>query len=173
MIVIKNILLFVILFTSTSIGILISNKYSNRVKELKEMKIGLNIFNAKIKFTYEPIPKIFNDIALTISENSNISKIFLQTSKKIQEEQLNAGEAWKNSIHEVKNYMNKEDLQILENLSNLLGKVDLEGQVSEINLVENFLDTQIEKAEIEKTKNAKMYKTLGITSGLAMVIFLF
>ncbi len=69
--------------------------------------------------------------------------------------------------------MNKEDLQILENLSNLLGKVDLEGQVSEINLVENFLDTQIEKAEIEKTKNAKMYKTLGITSGLAMVIFLF
>ena len=82
MIVIKNILLFVILFTSTSIGILIANKYSNRVKELKEMKIGLNIFNTKIKFTYEPIPKIFNDIALTISENSNISKIFLVTSKK-------------------------------------------------------------------------------------------
>ena len=32
----------------------------------------------------------------------------------------------------------------------MLGKVDIEGQVNEIELVDNFLDTQIEKAEEEK-----------------------
>ena len=68
--------------------------------------------------------------------------------------------------------LKKEDIEVLKGLSNLLGKVDLEGQVNEIELVDNFLDNQIEKAEEESKKSVKMYKTLGVTVGLAMVIIL-
>lgn len=46
------------------------------------------------------------------------------------------------------------------------------GQVSEIKLIDNFLDTQIEKAEQDRKKNEKMYKTLGVTVGLAIVVIL-
>ena len=46
------------------------------------------------------------------------------------------------------------------------------GQVSEIKLIDNFLDTQIEKAEQDRKKNEKMYKTLGVTIGLAIVVVL-
>ena len=48
-------------------------------------------------------------------------------------------------------------------------KTDLEGQVSEIKLVQDFLNTQIEMAEKEKQKNEKLYKTLGGVIGLAIV----
>ena len=54
----------------------------------------------------------------------------------------------------------------------MLGKTDLEGQVSEIKLVQNFLNTQIDIAEKEKQKNEKLYKTLGGVIGLAIVIIL-
>ena len=48
----------------------------------------------------------------------------------------------------------------------------MEGQISEIELVDNFLNTQIEKAEEESKKSTKMYKTLGVVVGLAIVIIL-
>lgn len=48
----------------------------------------------------------------------------------------------------------------------------LSGQVNEIKLIDSFLNVQIEKAEQEKRKNEKMYKTLGVTVGLAIVIVL-
>jgi stage III sporulation protein AB len=57
-------------------------------------------------------------------------------------------------------------------LSKLLGKTNLEGQVREIELTQSFLKKQIEDAEQERQKNEKLYKTLGMTIGLAIVILL-
>lgn len=48
----------------------------------------------------------------------------------------------------------------------------MEGQISEIRLVKEFLSTQIENAESEKNKNEKMYKMLGGIIGLVLVIIL-
>ena len=54
----------------------------------------------------------------------------------------------------------------------MLGKTDVQGQLNEINLNMNFLDTQIRVAEEEQHKNEKMYKTLGTIVGLAIIIIL-
>ena len=132
------------------------------------MKTALAIFATKIKLTYEPIPQIFE--ALGNRENSNISNIFQKASQKMKE--LPAGQAWLEALTMESTNFTKEDIGVLKNLSNLLGKVDLEGQIREIELVDNFLNQQIEKAEEESKKSEKMYKTLGITAGLAMVIVL-
>lgn len=166
--IIKYLTLIVILSSTSYIGILISKKYLNRVKDLKEMKNALNIFSTKIKFTYEPIPETFKEISQKVKPN--ISNIFKESSEKMKNE--NAGKAWEEALEESNTNMTKEDIEVLKNLSNLLGKVDIEGQVKEVELVENFLDTQIELAEEEKQKYVKMYKTLGITIGLAVVIIL-
>lgn len=166
--IIKYITLILILSSTTYIGILISKKYLNRVKDLKEMKNALNMFSTKIKFTYEPIPQTFKEISQRTKPN--ISSIFKNVCEKMNTE--NAGKAWEEALEESNTNMTKEDIAVLKNLSNLLGKVDVEGQVNEVELVENFLDTQIEIAEEEKQKYVKMYKTLGITIGLAVVIIL-
>ncbi len=68
--------------------------------------------------------------------------------------------------------INEEDKNILKGLSKLLGKTNLEGQVREIELTQSFLKKQIEDAEQERQKNEKLYKTLGMTIGLAIVILL-
>jgi len=165
---IKYLELISIFLLSTYIGILISKKYSNRVKDLKEMKKALNIFSTKIKFTYEPIPQIFKEISKKLTPN--ISNIFILASNNMKT--LSAGDAWRKALEEANTNMLKEDIEILKGLSNLLGKVDIEGQVNEIELVEAFLNTQIELAEEEKNKYVKMYKTLGATLGLAVVVIL-
>ena len=84
-----------------------------------------------------------------------------------------AGEAWEESIDLSNNYLNKEDKQALKTLSKLLGVTDLEGQISQIEITQEFLDKQIEEAEFQRNKNEKLYKKLGITIGLSIVIMLF
>ena len=165
---IKNIELILLLLATSYIGVLISKKYLYRVKELKDMKNALNIFATKINFTYEPIPEIFMEISKKVE--ANVGNIFYVASKKMDEQ--NAGTAWMQALETEQTNMNKEDIEVLKGLSNLLGRVDLEGQIGEIKLVEKFLDTQINKAEEEKGKYSKLYKSLGVTIGLAIVIIL-
>lgn len=167
--ILKYFIMLLIFSSSTYIGVLFSKKYENREKQLKEMKVALDIFSKKIKFTYEPIPEIFVQISKQIK--SNIGNIFEKASHNMQD--LNASEAWKVALESSNTNLKREDLDVLKGLSNLLGKIDIEGQISEIELVNTFLDTQIKKAEEECKKNVKMYKTLGVTLGLAFVIILF
>ena len=61
MIGIKCVILLLIIMTSSIIGNLYSQKFVKRVKELQEIKSALNMFRTKIKYTYEPIPDIFQD----------------------------------------------------------------------------------------------------------------
>lgn len=168
MFIIKTIILIIIFSTSSAIGIVISKKYSNRVQNLKEIKSALNIFETKIKFTYEPIPEIFKEI----SQNTykSVSEVFETASNKMRE--MSAGNAWNKAIDNSNIEITKEDKNVLKGLSKLLGKTNIEGQISEIKLTTKFLDKQIETAERQKEKNEKLYKTLGMTIGLAIVILL-
>ena len=75
MLVVKYFMLFLVLVACTLIGRFLSKKYVYRLNELEEMKNALNVFEAKIKFTYEPIPQIFQEMAENISKN--ISNIFI------------------------------------------------------------------------------------------------
>lgn len=168
MIIIKFFSLIIIAFLSSYIGIIISNKYKNRVYELKEIKKALSIFETKIKYTYEPIPDIFKEISKNLKPN--IGQIFENASIKM--ENNTAKYAFNQAIEESSSSMNKEDLEVIKGLSKLLGKTDIDGQVNQIVLTNKFIDAQIEKAQIEYEKNAKMYRTLGVISGLALIIIL-
>ena len=80
--------------------------------------------------------------------------------------------AWEDAINKCDNCINEEDKEILKMLGKTLGKTDKDGQISEIELVSNFLNKQISMAEEVRVKNEKLYKTLGITIGLTIVIIL-
>ena len=168
MIIIKWVFLGLIFGTSLIIGFLISKKYSNRVEILKEFKNAINILETKMKFTYEPLREIFDEISNLSSDS--ISNIFLNANKKM--ENLPASDAWQEAVSSSNLDLKDEDINVLSRMGKMLGKTDLEGQVSEIELTLSFLDNQIKNAEEEKTKNSKLYKTLGVTLGLAIIIIL-
>ena len=165
----KYILLLAIFALSTAIGLLIAKSYQNRVVELKEFKNILNIMKTKIRFTYEPLAEIFKQISK--DNESEVEKIFGQMANQITYYQ--AKDVWENCIQDADISIKQEDKNILKRLGKLLGQTDVNGQVSEIEVTEEFLSIQIEKAEEEKKKNQKMCKTLGVVSGLVFCIILF
>ena len=165
---IKYSMLQLVFISSTLIGKYIAQHYYYRLKELEDIKTALNILKSKIKFTYEPLPEIFNEIAQNI--NKNIAQLFENSTKKM--ENKTATEAWNESIEEYKGNLTEEDKQVIKTLSKMLGTTDSEGQINQIEVTENFLDNQIRQAQEEKNKNEKLYKKLGSTIGLAIVIIL-
>lgn len=168
MIIIKYSILFLILLLSSMIGKILSKKYIHRLEELEEMRNALNILKTKIKFTYEPIPEIFKEISL--STNRNIGNIFTNAKDKMNTK--TASIAWEEAINESTNNLKEDDKNSLKTLSKLLGQTDSEGQISQIEITERFLDTKIKEAIEEKQKNEKLYTRLGTIMGLAIVIVL-
>lgn len=166
--IIKYFMLLLVFIASSLIGRCIAKKYSYRLEELEEIKNILNVFKSKIRFTYEPIPEIFREIASNAQEN--IGQIFEKAGKNMQD--FSAGEAWEKAVQTSETNLTNEDLHVLLMLSKMLGQTDVEGQISQIEITENFLEKQIKEAQQEKNKNEKLYRKLGTTIGLAIVIIL-
>lgn len=167
--IIKYIFIFFIFLISILLGNSISKKYKDRVLELRDFKSALNLLKAKIKYTYEPIPEIFLEISNKFE--STVGDIFKSSKEKMQT--CTAGKAWEIAVEEYGLLnISKEDKKVLKGLGKLLGKTDKDGQIGEIELTEQFLDKQIEKAEAERIKNEKLYKTLGGIVGCALAIIL-
>ena len=135
MLFIKVFIFAMIIGTSSAIGLMLAKKYTNRELELKEIKNALNMFENKIKFTYEDIPTVFKDISKKI--NGNVGNIFKNASEKMQN--MQAGEAWEYALENTYTSLKKADIDIIKGLGRMLGKTDLSGQISEIKLVNNVL----------------------------------
>lgn len=161
-------MLFIILVLCSLIGRYLSKKYVIRVNELEEMKNALNMFQSKIKFTYEPIPEIFGEIAKNTTKN--IGQVFQLAKEKMATKTANI--AWEEAIEQSENNLTKEDKYVLKTLSKLLGQTDVEGQASQIEITQKFLETQLKEAQEQREKNEKLYSKLGTTIGLAIVIIL-
>lgn len=113
---IKYILMFISMFLIIVISKIVSKKYVDRVNELKKIQNALNIFKSKIKFTYEPIGEIFEEISNAIE--GNIGEIFLDAKDNMKTEM--AGVAWEDAVNSSGTSLTNEDKQTLKMLSKLL-----------------------------------------------------
>lgn len=122
MIILKTIILLIIFLASFSVGKLISNKYKNRVRELKSFKEACNILEAKIKFTYEPIGDIFSEISNILGRENNLSQIFSKAVKNLKFD--NVKNSWDSAVDMSRSNLslNKEDISVIKGLGNLLRK---------------------------------------------------
>lgn len=165
--VLKIFMLMLIFGICASLGILKSKTYENRAVELKKIKAGLEVLKTKIEFTYEPIKEIFTEISKIVYEKNE--NIFAETIK--QMEKNGVTESWNIAVSKNIN-LNEEDKNTIKMFGKLLGKTDKAGQINEINITSKLIDSLIEKAEEEKNKNCKLFKTLGSLVGIGICIIL-
>lgn len=173
LLVIKTLLIISVLCISTFIGYALANKYSSRVLELRDLIMALEIFETKIKYTYDSLTTSFMYIADNLK--TKIYRIFFITAQEVSENKNDsAGECFKKVVDNEKIFLNlnKEDIEILKELGISLGQTDIEGQLKNIRLVSNALRNQLEEAKEEKNKNFKMYRNMGVLSGLIIIIIL-
>lgn len=173
LIVFKIFLLLLILGVSVIIGSIISSKYSRRVKELQDLITSLEVFETRIRYTYDTIPNCFLFIAKHIK--SNVSKIFENAGDRLKNDKnISAGTCLETVIDEEKMFLclNNEDIEVLKGLCVSLGQTNIEGQNKNIRMILQSLDARLVDAVSEKNKNYKLSRNMGIVVGLMIAILL-
>ena len=160
MLAIKWIALGLIVGVCSYIGNIKGSSFGKRYQELKKFKRALGVFKSKLEFTYEPVNEIFVEISRIVYENEdNIFQRYIESND------------WNMAV-DMQKYFETDDKEVAKGLGKMLGRLDKDGQLNEIYLVDEFIDKQIEVAHEIRQKNEKLYKVLGMSTGIAIAIVL-
>mgnify|MGYP003436653473 CR=1 FL=1 len=75
---IKFVLIFGVFMTSTFIGYTLANRYRTRVAELNDLLLALEIFETKIKYTYDSLTTSFLYIADNLKTKAKWNRLLFQ-----------------------------------------------------------------------------------------------
>lgn len=154
-------------------GLIYSNGFKKRESELKSLERDIITLENKILYEKEPLPHALMDISST--DESIIGKLFLSCSNKLfNNEVCTVYDAFEYSLNEIKDDLSLkgEDKRILLDMSKSLGNLDEEGHKKLFLMTENLIRRNLEESHGESMKNIKLYRYLGVSLGLVIVIML-
>lgn len=170
---VKFILILLVFILATVIGYLLAGRYKTRVAELNDLIFALDVFETKIKYTYDSLTTSFLYIADNLK--TKVYRLFYITAEILKENRnVSAGDCFKQVIDDEKIFLalNKDDIEIIKGLGVSLGQVDIDGQLKTIKLVSDSLKKQLDEAIDDNKKNFKLYRNMGVLSGLVIMIIL-
>ncbi|HAE91432.1 stage III sporulation protein AB [Tissierella praeacuta] len=173
MVLLKLISTLFIFLTSSTIGYLYGKTFSSRFENLIYLEQCIKILETEIVYAATPLPEalsnvfnkgkkkvsyIFDEIKenLFLNKEGGVYNSFLSVESKLYEEL----------------YLQKEDVEVFLSLGRVLGTSDRKDQQKNFTLILNQIDTQILEAKIERNKNEKLYRSLGIITGVGIIILL-
>lgn len=173
MILLKLISSSLIFLTSTTIGYLYGKTFSSRLENLIYLEQCIKILETEIVYGATPLPDALSNVFR--KGKDKVSYIFEEIKKDLL---LNKREGVYNSFLSVEEelyddlHLKKEDVEIFLALGRVLGASDRADQQKNFVLILNQITAQIYDAKNEKNKNEKLYKSLGIITGVGIIIML-
>ena len=169
----KGIGALLILASAAGIGVSFSNDFKRRCMELRLLKQMIYMLRGEIKYTKTPLPDAFASIAVRMKEPFGS---FLEELAKQMENPENGtfGELWQAQIKAQLSgtHLKREDKEQLGSLGEVLGYLDLEMQLSSIELYLEQLELRIRESQEAARTKQKLYQSLGVAGGIFLVILL-
>jgi len=155
------------------LGLYYAAKESYRTSELLEFKKALLILSSEIEYKRSPLAVACQNIAKRT--NSVVGNLF-----SIFSESLTTGESetayrlWVSAAESVKeaSHMHNEDWDIIEGFGKTLGYLDKNMQQNAIDYAINYIDEKSAELHLQGDKNKRMYRSLGVISGLLVTVVL-
>lgn len=168
MFVLKILLGIIIIAITTHLGMLKSKKLHDREYVLREMITFLIGLQNEIMYCLSLLPNAYESVRMGLKTDlkyaiGNISIDMLNKDEYTVERSI------VENISEIDGLADYDKNVIISTLKNL-GKSNVEGQ---INIIQNSiatLENQVKEATEIKIKNSRMYRTIGMLSGLIIVV---
>lgn len=161
-----------ILLSSTAAGFIYGNNYKKRVYQLNEIQRSLYQIQNEMEYNHTTLPDIFYNVSR--KSKAPIDSLFNEISILLCSNEVDDVYGAFNSVFKNNNSinLNKEDIDLILDLSKSLGECNIEGQKKIFLLAQENLKKQIANAEIKMNKNLKMYRYLGFSIGAMLTIIL-
>ena len=164
---------FLIIASASGIGMSFGADLKKRSQELRILKQLVCMLRGEIKYTKAPLPEAFLHISARIPEPfSSFLASAAEEMEKADGQVL--GDIWSAQIKKKLSgaHLNRTDQNQLETLGEMLGYLDLEMQLSAIDLYLEQLEGNIREADAGIGTRQKLYQTLGVAGGIFLVILL-
>ena len=162
----------VLIVASTTLwGFMKAQRYVARPNQLQQLKTALQLLQTEISYGVTPLPQAFSKLESKLE--SPIADFFSQARNGLQSG-LTAKQAWQKAIEEVgeTTALIEKDRQALEELGYNLGQSSSEDQLRYLELAQDNLDNLHKKALEKKENKVKLWRYLGVLSGLLVVVLI-
>lgn len=163
-----------IIISSGFIGREYSKKFTERLNNLLYIQNCIQILETEVVYASNPLPNALEN--LYIKGNKSVSFLF----KDIKEYLLNNKDkslfdSFKHNLELSKDklYFKDDDVEVILSLGRTLGTSDVVDQQKHFKTTIMNLEINQQDAREDKDKNAKMYKSLGLLFGTALVLILY
>lgn len=162
--------ILMIIISTTAIGFKASEKMDIRIEQLREIRKIMILLRGEVMYNMSSIDEAFNNVAGKISEP--FSDIMKEISRIISKKEGKTFEViWKKAIVPLKKTcMVKSDIDRFRKFGEDFGCIHKEMQISAFDMYIEELENTIREADKKKNENSRLYRTLGIMSGLLIVI---
>ncbi|MCR2820362.1 stage III sporulation protein SpoIIIAB [Lederbergia panacisoli] len=163
--------IFIIGATSWA-GFEFSKQLSERPKNLRLFRHSLETLEAEIMYGHTPLGEAANNISAQIPEP--IATHYRTFSEKLMQEDAVVKTVWEESLSEIweSTSLKQSEFEILLQFGENLGRHDRDLQQKQILLTLTNLEREEENAREKQKKYEKMVKSLGVLTGMLIIILL-
>ncbi len=160
-----------IIIASATVGRYASKKLEKRVCFLADVQQGILTLAREMDYALTPMPQAFAVAAQT----ARSARFLFGSAAEILSSQrgVSAEEAWKEAMQQVTMPLKAEEVQVLESFATGLGLSDKANQLKKLELSRLRLQALETTAKEEYQKMAKVWRSLGLTFGFAVVLICF
>ena len=162
----------IVISSTTIMGFVYSRVYGQRVRQLRDMQYALNMLESEIVYNSTPLTSALCTVA---GKCSSVGKLFNTIADILKSKKCETiSDAFNMAIDINKNelYFEDEETALINSFLQSIGSSDLENQKKNFNITVKKLESFEKTAEESKSKNEKLYKYLGLSAGVLIVIIL-
>ena len=164
----KIIIAIAILFITSYMGMELANSLKSREEVLTDMITFLRLVQNEMMYMLNSLPTAYEMSRQRLNtELKNVLGAISLDMSKLGTGKVDASIT--NNINSIKS-LNEYDKEIIISTLKNLGRSDLESQYNIIENAISIINKQIKEANEIKNKNSKVYKTIGVITGLMIVI---
>lgn len=166
MLALKLIIAISIIIICTMLGMSKSKKYESREHILRESIMLFKGIENEIKYSLSTVPNAIEMV------RQNMHTRLKDVLGSISYNMLKGNISSQDISFELDNLieLTSYDKQVITQGLSMLGKSDVEGEIGVISLAISNLENQLGEAIESKKKNSKLYKTIGMATGLMLAI---
>jgi stage III sporulation protein AB len=164
----------IIIISSSYIGFLIAGFYRDRPKQLRNLQAALHMLETEIIYFSTPLPDAMRKISRKC--DARVSNVFKTVAEMLDKRQgYTAGECWEMAINSFyqNSSININDKEILISFAKYLGSTDKDNQLKNLKLTRELLHKQEEEAEEVRNRNEKIWRYIGVLTGVMIVLLIF
>lgn len=154
------------------VGLSLAGEYNMRIQTLRRIRDMMHYINDLILYEYASLPEAFAKTSQRMEApfSDFLAKVAVQLEEFSGED---VSFLWKNNAQMLKDIMKKKDFAEFTECMKQTGFSDAKGQSQALKAYEQRLELLLHRLTEEKEEKCRLYRTLGIMSGVFVCILLF